>query len=236
MSVGARNDQFNEGGRVIYHVLRKENAIPVDEDHEITLTSYACDVFYRSRNCIVLIEGGTISCQEYISDDKKSTYKIILKRKNVGEPASKYAPVTKTKRNQLRLNIQEQRQTIQKQLLKCGQLEEELQMMHKELNKNTLTIGKSLSDDLTSILSNVDQTEVTPFMNLFWQQQKQLFTRSPKGCRYHPMIIRFCLSLASKSKSAYEKLRNSNILRLPSTRTLVDYKTSSNLVLDFVKR
>ena len=97
-------------------------------------------------------------------------------------------------------------------------------MMRKELNKNTLSIGNSLSDDLTSILSNVDQTEVTPFMNLFWQQQKQLFTRSPKGCRYHPMIIRFCLSLASKSKSAYEELRNSNILRLPSTRTLFDYK------------
>ena len=97
-------------------------------------------------------------------------------------------------------------------------------MMRKELNKNTLTIGNSLSDDLTSILSNVDRTEVTPFMNLFWQQQKQLFTRSPKGCRYHPMIIRFCLSLASKSKSAYEELQNSNILRLPSTRTLVDYK------------
>ena len=68
-------------------------------------------------------------------------------------------------------------------------------MMRKELNKNTLTIGNSLSDDLTSILSNVDQTEVTPFMNLFWQQQKQLFTRSPKGCRYHPMI-----------KVAYERL------------------------------
>ena len=221
---GATNDQFNEGGCVIYHVLRKENAIPVDENHKITLNPYACDVFYRSRNCIVLIEGGTISCQECISDDKKSTYKINLKRKNLSEPASKYAPVTKTNPNRLRLTIQEERQTIQKQLLKCGQLEEELQMMCKELNKNTLAIGNSLSDDLISILLNVDQTEVTPFMNLFWQQQKQLFTRSPKGCRYHHMIIRFCLSLASKSKSAYEELRNSNILRLPSTRILVDYK------------
>ena len=157
-------------------------------------------------------------------NDKKSTYKINLKRKNVSEPASKYAPVTKTNPNRLRLTIQEQRQTIQKQLLKCGQLEEELQMMRKELNKNTLTIGNSLSDDLTSILSNVHQTKVTPFMNLFWQQQKQLFTRSSKGCRYHPMIIRFCLSLASKSKSAYEERRHSNILILPSTRTLVDCK------------
>ena len=44
--------------------------------------------------------------------------------------------------------------------------------------------------------------------------------------RYHPMIIRFCLSLASKSKSANEELRNSNILVLPSSRTLRDYKNA----------
>ena len=40
------------------------------------------------------------------------------------------------------------------------------------------------------------------------------------------MIIRFCLSLASKSKSGYEELRNSNILVLPSSRTLRDYKNA----------
>ena len=86
---GATNDQFNEGGRVIYHVLRKENAIPVDEDHETTLNPYACDVFYRSRNCIVLVEGGTISCQECISDDKKSTIRSIVNVKMlVNQPAN----------------------------------------------------------------------------------------------------------------------------------------------------
>ena len=44
--------------------------------------------------------------------------------------------------------------------------------------------------------------------------------------RYHPMIIRFCLSLASKLKSAYEELRNSNILVLPISRTLMDCKNA----------
>ena len=43
---------------------------------------------------------------------------------------------------------------------------------------------------------------------------------NPKGMRYHPIIIGFCLSFASKSKSAYEELRNSTILVLPSSRTL----------------
>ena len=40
------------------------------------------------------------------------------------------------------------------------------------------------------------------------------------------MIIRFCLSLASKSSSAYDELRSSNILKLPSRRTLIDYKNA----------
>ena len=37
--------------------------------------------------------------------------------------------------------------------------------------------------------------------------------------RHHPMIIRFCLSLASKSASPYDELRPSNVLTLPSRRT-----------------
>ena len=40
------------------------------------------------------------------------------------------------------------------------------------------------------------------------------------------MIIRFCLSLASKSASAYDELRSSNVLTLPSCRTLRDYKNA----------
>ena len=38
------------------------------------------------------------------------------------------------------------------------------------------------------------------------------------------MIIQFCLSLASKSTSAYDELGSSNVLTLPRCRTLRDYK------------
>lgn len=40
------------------------------------------------------------------------------------------------------------------------------------------------------------------------------------------MIIRFCLAIASKSSSAYEELRKSGILCLPSKRTLRDYRNA----------
>ena len=40
------------------------------------------------------------------------------------------------------------------------------------------------------------------------------------------MIIRFCLSLAAKSASAYDELRDSKVLTLPSRRTLRDYRNA----------
>ena len=74
-----------------------------------------------------------------------------------------------------------------------------------------------------NILSD-SSDKVTPFMNLFWQQKKLFQCNSSTSVRYHPMMIRFCLSLYSKSRSAYEELRNSNVLLLQRTRTLTDYK------------
>ena len=49
---------------------------------------------------------------------------------------------------------------------------------------------------------------------------------SATGIQYHPMIIRFCLSLATKSPSCYEELRNSKGLVLPSQWRLRDYRNA----------
>lgn len=63
-----------------------------------------------------------------------------------------------------------------------------------------------------------------PFYESFLATSKAIFKSLDKGTHYNPMKIKSCLSLASKSKSCYKELRNSNILRLPSTRPLRDYK------------
>ena len=96
--------------------------------------------------------------------------------------------------------------------------------MKAELQKFNIEIDHELSDDFARIIGSAKQ--VTPFMNLFWQEQKKLFSRSSTGVCYHPMIIRFCLSLAAKSPSAYEELRNSGVLVLPSQRRLKDYRNA----------
>ena len=110
--------------------------------------------------------------------------------------------------------------TLQGQRLRCAELEQQLNDMKAELQKSNIEIDHELSDDFARIIGSAKQ--VTPFMNLFWQEQKKLFSRSSTGVRYHPMIIRFCLSLAAKSPSTYEELRNSGVLVLPSQRRLKD--------------
>ena len=47
--------------------------------------------------------------------------------------------------------------------------------------------------------------------------------------RYYQMIIRFCLFLASKAAPAYDELRSSNVLTLPSRRKLRDYNNEVKL-------
>ena len=106
--------------------------------------------------------------------------------------------------------------------------------MHKELEKSSIQIDHTLNNDLTSIIS-VNSSKFTPFINLFWQQQKKLFKCSNKGVRFDPMLIRFCRSLWSKSSSAYEELRNFNVLVLPSSRTLRDYKNFTQSKTGFAK-
>ena len=64
------------------------------------------------------------------------------------------------------------------------------------------------SDFLKIFTSYLDKNNVPPFMKLFWQGQQQCVHTSRNGVRYHPILIRFCLNLVSKSPSACEELRN----------------------------
>ena len=47
------------------------------------------------------------------------------------------------------------------------------------------------------------------------------------------MLIRYALSLATKSPAVYEEMRNSGILKLPSMRTLRDYRNFIKLHTGF---
>ena len=85
-----------------------------------------------------------------------------------------------------------------------------------------VTLDAKMGADIDKIIS--ENPNVSPFMKMFWEEQNKLQCSSPHGVKYHPMLIHFCLSLYAKSANAYEELRSSNILTLPSQRTLRDYR------------
>lgn len=214
---GVTNRLLNSGD-IKHHVIPKSHDPLVEDDEGESSEAYHHDEYYRSTNCELLMPDA-VSCQpcSTISVIQEKQKKAIQKR--LATPSKPKAPVSKTSPERIKLALQEQR-------LKCTNLEKKLAEMKGEIQKASIPIDEGLSKDIVSILSNIGSQKMTPFMELFWQQQKKMLQTSTKGVRYHPMIIRFCLSLAAKSPSCYEELRNSGVLVLPSQRTLKDYRNA----------
>ncbi|XP_076091095.1 uncharacterized protein LOC143063058 [Mytilus galloprovincialis] len=92
----------------------------------------------------------------------------------------------------------------------------------------TLDFSQSLEIKDTMATCNAEMEKACPdensYQRLFWtEQMKCMNLQSTKGMRWHPMILRWCLYLRQKSSSAYDALRDSGFITLPSSRTLFDY-------------
>lgn len=109
---------------------------------------------------------------------------------------------------------------------KVSRLESKIQAA---TNKTGITVNDTLHEDLKEMMSATSamvQSRYPPgsFQRQFWEQQlKAASCKDTRGMRWHPLMVRWCLYLRHQSSSAYELLRDSGVLRLPSQRTLRDY-------------
>ena len=178
--------------------------------------------FYCSGNCPLFVSDRN-QCFSCLAQEASLTYEQRRTEKRLNEPAKLFVPVKCTAPERIKLTPQQNR-------LKCQQLEQQIEEMRKSLVTHSRPVDPQLSQDLLSLYSGCDEKDLPPFMKLFWEeQQRYINTSSPGSIRYHPMIIKFCLSLAAKSSTAYSGLRydsktGSGILALPSLRTLRDYR------------
>ena len=178
------------------------------EEHNLP---YVAKEYYRHKECLVLhttTDEPCLKCTKFEHSQKEKSKKV-----NVA-PCHSNAPLSKT--NPLRI--------IESLKLERKENKELKKRLEKEIQEKGVIVDEELSDDFHNIMAS-NGNDVSPFMKLFWEQQKELFGKGTSR-RYHPMIIRFCLSLACKSASAYDELRSSNVLTLPSRRTLRDYKNA----------
>ena len=194
-----------QGNKVILHVI----PCHVDLNNQ-QKSPIATKTFKRDEGCIILCNNSNrCSKCEYVLK-KIENKKISIKPLHPNTP----------------LSIVNPDRIIETLKLERKENKELRKRLEKEILLKSVDVDKELACDFDTIMSD-NVGKMTPFMKLFWEQQKQ-FTKNKAASsnRYHPMIIRFCLSLASKSASAYDELRSSNILTLPSRRTLRDYKNA----------
>lgn len=192
--------------------------VPCDIDTQVEYELPFQTIGYeRSKDCLVLHEEDRIclNCEKIHQKHKK-----FQKAKSY-TPVHPNTPLSKTNPEQIIMELKEQRKEVKELRNKLTKMENEIKL------NSSVIVDEELGQDIFRIMDDNSESmsSISPFMKLFWEQQKKLFGKGT-GVRYHPMIIRFCLSLASKSASTYDELRSSNVLTLPSRRTLRDYKNA----------
>ena len=151
-----------------------------------------------------------------------TTKKLLKRKENNIAPAKTNSPISQTSSERLKVTIQTYRMENKELEMQLGQLQE-------EISKASFPVSADLSNDFKSIILETGQRKISPFMRLFWEEQQKYLQSFPNNVKYHPMIIRYCLSLASKSAAAYGDIRynektGSGFVILPSRRRLHDYK------------
>ena len=101
--------------------------------------------------------------------------------------------------------------------------------LEKLTHKHGISLDEHMQDDLQNIMEEMaEEVQKTnakeSFRRIFWEQQLQaLHINDRRQVRWHPALIKWCLHLKFKSSSAYDALRSTGVLTLPSERTLRDY-------------
>ena len=168
---------------LIEHCVPKMFTFQTDE------SSLVQTKFYQSPLCVTLSTENK-QCRECKKSESKEVNSAKRKLETLKSPAKLNAPLSGTNTERIKLTLQGIR-------LENKTLREELQQMQAELAANSLHSGEEFSKDLKSIMSD-SQRNMPPFMKFFWEEQQKYLSSSKTGVRYHPQIIRYCLSLLFK--------------------------------------
>ncbi|XP_034246741.1 uncharacterized protein LOC117648354 [Thrips palmi] len=92
------------------------------------------------------------------------------------------------------------------------------------IKSESIVVDQHLSKDFFDVMKQ-NVTKMTPIQKLFWSEQMKAISKqsNPRTMRWNPMMIKIALHLQSLSPTAYEYLRESGLLQLPSQRRLYDF-------------
>ncbi len=131
-------------------------------------------------------------------------------------------------------NCQEFRATLRSSVSRLNRADESLRTASSSHTKY-ISLGpqeKTLrlkSADVTNLIAELTPAVQKTFppdspQHIFWQQQcRYNELKEKRQMKWHPLLIRFALNLKYLSSTAYQAIRESGMIALPSERTLYDY-------------
>ena len=99
--------------------------------------------------------------------------------------------------------------------------------IRKDIKEKGIYVEESTSKLLKDIVSS--EVHSPPFepdspQFLLWdEQRKQASLKDPRSMRWHPLMIRWCLSIYLKSPGTYKFMRSTPFIQLPCIKTLSKY-------------
>lgn len=201
----------------------------LDNHSSVILNGMQYPCIVRSNNCSILCLGVKCSaCVEY-----RASLRMLYRRWSSRNLSEKSRIDARSHTNFRYLSTPEKTQRLkelQKKRKVCVKTTKRLQdRIAKLIVSNDITVDEGLNSDLTTIMEenteNINKNfPEGSFHRLFWEQQQEaLQAKDSRAIRWHPMMIRWCLHLKLLSSAAYDAVRSSGLLVLPSSRTLRDY-------------
>ena len=182
----------------------------------------------RHATCEHFLSGdeGTERCGG-CSNHRKALHSMLSRQKAEKSTDSRTAPSSHV--NYRFLSSSEKDQRLQNLHTLQRQTKLQLDRMSARISRSTemngIEVDGDMHADLVSIMENASGKKFdNTFQKIFWeQQQKAAEVSNPRLMRWHPLMIKWCLYLRHLSGGAYDMLRESGCVTLPSQRTLRDY-------------
>ena len=183
----------------------------------------------RARNCCFLIEH--FRCKQCICYRRTLSKAMSRQKTKIATPKKNW--VKSTNPNS-RLTLSQKLEKLKQLRSYSLKLENEVDRLKKKVRQSFETDSIQLAEaDNLDFGKIMDQSEKEIFKTypdesslerLFWEQQKYYNCLANKrNMKWHPMIIKWCILLKSKSSSTYDAVRKAGFIHLPSERTLQDY-------------
>ena len=132
-----------------------------------------------------------------------------------------YSSLSQEEMKKRMANLQQELSRIRKQNMRLKA------KVAEESESIGVTVDSDMHQDLEKIMEEEEKKPTchqNSFQRLFWEQQLNAARqRNANSMRWHPLMIRWCLYLRHQSQSAYETLRSTGCISLPSQRTLRNY-------------